>query len=63
MKNSQNVAIMKGAKRILDDAFKAYNKAKTDADKKYYLDVIQTVALSVKIAAGNVESEIKGEAK
>lgn len=63
MKNSQNVVIMKGAKRILDDAFKAFNKAKTDADKKYYLDVIQTVALSVKNAAYDVESEIKGVAK
>lgn len=63
MKNSQSVIIMKGAKRILDDAFKAFNKAKTDADKKYYLDVIQTIALSVKNAAYDVESEIKGVAK
>lgn len=58
MKDSQNVVIMKNAKRLLDDAFKAYNKAKTDADKKYYLDVIQTVALSVKNAAYDVESEM-----
>lgn len=59
MKDSQNVVIMKSAKRLLDDAFKAYNKAKTDADKKYYLDVIQTVALSVKNAAYDVENEME----
>ncbi len=59
MKDSQNVVIMKSAKRLLDDAFKAYNKAKTNADKKYYLDVIQTVALSVKNAAYDVESEME----
>ncbi len=59
MKDSQNVLIMKSAKRLLDDAFKAYNKAKTNADKKYYLDVIQTVALSVKNAAYDVESEME----
>ena len=59
MKDSQNVVIMKGAKCLLDAAFKAYNKAKTDADKKYYLDVIQTVALSVKNAAYDVENEME----
>lgn len=57
MKNSENVTKMKSAKRLLDDAFKAYNKAKTDADKKYYLDVIQTIALSVKNAAYDVKHE------
>ncbi len=60
-KESESVMRLRGAKRLLDDAFKAFNAAKTETDKKWYIDCIQTIALSVKNEAGEVEKEIKGE--
>lgn len=56
-KNKETVARMKSCKRLLDDAFKAFNKAKTEVDKNWYLETIQTIAISLSNHAYDVQNE------
>lgn len=56
-KNKETVARMKSCKRLLDDAFKAFNKAKTEVDKNWYLETIQTIAISLSNHAYDVQHE------
>lgn len=49
---------MKEIKKMLDNEFKKYSKAKADGERKFHLDNIQTMALSLKFTAGELESEI-----
>lgn len=56
-KNTQTIERMKATKRLLDDTFKAFNKAKTEADKNWYLETIQTIAISLSNSAYDVQNE------
>lgn len=56
-KNKETVARMKSCKRLLDDAFKAFNKAKPEVDKNWYLETIQTIAISLSNHAYDVQHE------
>ena len=56
-KNKETISMMKDTKRMLDDAFKSFNKAKTEEEKNCYLDVIRSLAMSIRNYAYDVKNE------